>query len=212
MSKSEWQKVSVDEASTLFREDPVSVLKEYERMRDIARKRMNRLKSDEFDWTKSSKEKFPAYTQMDRRDFAKAYSELSKFLSAKRSTLGGQKQIREKTTETLNKAIGAYKVDDDGEYILDRRGKPILEDGITAVNKRNYERVIKILNEARKIKLNNIYDSTKMVELADSTLSLSDKAFEAVLDNLESAIQKRNQFTHMTDLDGYSFDDIQNML
>lgn len=212
MSKSEWQKVSVDEASTLFREDPVSILKQYERMRDIARKRMNRLRSDEFDWTKSSKEKFPAYTQMDRRDFAKAYSELSKFLSAKRSTLGGQKSIRDKTTETLNKAIGAYKVDDDGEYIRDKKGRLVLDEGVTAVNKQNYERVIKILNEARKIKLNNVYDSTKMVELANNTLALSDKSFEAVLDNLESAIQKRNQFTHMTDLDGYSFDDIQNML
>lgn len=212
MSKSEWQKVSVDEASTMFRENPKSILKEYERMRDIARKRMNRLKSDDFDWTKSSKEKFPAFTQMDRRDFAKAYSELSKFLSAKRSTLGGQKKIRDATTETLNKAIGAYKIDEKGNYVRDKRGRLVLEEGTTAVTKKNYERVIKILNEARKMKLNNVYDSTKMVELANNTLALSDESFEAVLDNLESAIQKRNQFTHMTDLDGYSFDDIQNML
>ena len=49
-------------------------------------------------------------------------------------------------------------------------------------------------------------------ELANNTLALSDEAFNAILDNLESAIKKRNQFTHMTDLDGYSFDDIQNML
>ena len=212
MSKSKWEKVTVEEASTRFREDPVAMLKEYERMRDIARKRMNRLKSDDFDWTKSSKEKYPAYTQMDSRDFSKAYSELSKFLSAKRSTLGGQKQIRDKTTETLNKAIGAYKVDDDGEYIQDSKGRLILDDGVASVNKKNYERVIKILNEARKMKLNNVYDSSKMVELADSTLSLSDKAFEAILDNLESAIQKRDTFTHISDLDGYSFNDIQSML
>lgn len=191
MSKSEWQRVSVDEASAMFREDPVSMLKEYERMRDIERKRMNRLQESDYSWTKTAqRERSKAYSQLDPRDFAKAYSELSKFLSAKTSTVSGQKRTEKKTTGTLNEAIG--------------------ETGERGVNHKNYKRVIKILDEARKIKI--MYGSDKIVELANNTLALSDEAFNAILDNLESAIKKRNQFTHMTDLDGYSFDDIQNML
>lgn len=211
MSKSRWVKVPVDVASSRFRDDPVSMLKEYERMRDIARKRMNRIRDDEFDWTKASKEKYPAYTHMDSRDFAKAYSDLSKFLSAKRSTLGGQKEIRTKTSITLNKAIGAYEVDKKtGKYILDENGDYILKEGVGHVNSRNYKRVIQILNEARKMKI--MYDSAKIVELADSTLALSDDSFEAVLDKLDSAIQHRKSFKRIKGLDGYSFDDIQKML
>ena len=188
MSKAEFQRVSVDEASAMFREDPVSMLKEYERMRDIERKRMNRLQDSKYAWTETAnRERSKAYSQMDRRDFAKAFSELSKFLSAKTSTVSGQKSRERKTTQTLNEAIGEK-----------------------AVNPANYKRTIQILNEARRMKI--MYDSAKIVELAENTLALSDEAFEAILDNLESAIQKRNQFTHMTDLDGYSFDDIQNML
>ena len=188
MSKPQWEKVTVEEASARFREDPVSMLKEYERMRDIERKRMNRLQESGYDWTETARrERSKAYSQMDSRDFAKAFSELSKFLSAKTSTLGGQRARERKTTATLNEAIG--------------------EKG---VNHRNYKRVIQILNEARKMKI--MYDSAKIVELAENTISLSDQSFEAVLDNLESAIQKRDAFTHISDLDGYSFDDIQSML
>ena len=188
MSKSEWRRVTVDEASAMFRDNPVAMLKEYERMRDIERKRMNRLRESDYTWTETAgRERSKAYTQMDSRDFAKAFSELSKFLSAKKSTVSGQKAIERKTTATLNEAIG-------------RKG----------VNHRNYKRVIKLLNEARKMKI--LYDSDKLAELAETTLALSDEAFEAILDNLESAIQHRNDFTQIRDLDGFSFDDIQNML
>ena len=92
MSRAEFQRVSVDEASAMFREDPVSMLKQYERMRDIERKRMNRLQDSKYEWTETARrERSKAYSQMDRRDFAKAFSELSKFLSAKTSTVSGQK-------------------------------------------------------------------------------------------------------------------------
>ena len=188
MSKSEWRRVTVDEASAMFRDNPVAMLKEYERMRDIERKRMNRIQESTYAWTETARrERSKAYTQMDSRDFAKAYSELSKFLSAKTSTLGGQRARERKTIATLNDSIG-------------ERG----------VNHSNYKRVIQILNEARKMKI--MYDSAKMVELADTTLALSDDSFEAVLDKLDSAIQHRKSFKRIKGLDGYSFDDIQNML
>ena len=203
MAKAKFDKITVIEAESLVHSDASAVIREYARMRDIARKRMNRMKDDAFDWTKSSKEKFPAFQNMDLRDLPKAFSELSKFLASKRSTLGGQKEIRNKTMETLNRAIGAiYEDETTGEEKLDK--------SVAHVNKQNYSRVIKILEEARRMKIT--YDSAKMVELANTTLALSDDAFDAVLDKLDSAIQKRNQFTEIKELSGYSFDDIQKML
>ena len=193
-----FQKFTVIEAESMVHADARAVVKEYARMRDIARKRMNRLKDDAFDWTRSSKEKFPAFSNMDIRDLPKAFSELSKFLSAKRSTLGGQKEIRNKTMETLNTAIGAY--DEDGK----------LDKSMPHVTKQNYDRVIKILNEARRMKI--AYDSSKMVELANTTLSLSNDAFDAILDNLDKALEQRNTFTQIPELDGYSFDQITELL
>ena len=196
-----FQKFTVIEAESMVHADARAVVKEYARMRDIARKRMNRLKDDDFDWTKASKEKFPAFSNMDVRDLPKAFSELSKFLSAKRSTLGGQKEIRNKTMETLNKAIGAY----------DEEGK--LDKSVAHVNKKNYSRVIEIMNETRRMKLNSsLYDSTKIVELADSTLAMSDTAFNDLLDNLEFAIRNRQGFTRIPELDGKSFDEIKSMI
>ena len=183
MSKSSFDRFTVDEAEILYRMNPQQLRKEYERMRDIARKRMGRLKEDEFDWTKASKERFPSFTQMDVRDFPKAYSDLSKFLSAKRSTLGGQKQIRSKTISTLNKAIGANKV-----------------------NNRNYERVIKILDEARKMKI--VYDSEKIVNLADMTLEHENLDFDKVLDHLDSMFKHTDEMMVMENLEGYTFEEI----
>lgn len=197
-----FSKMSVDEAESLVRSNPKEMRSEYERMRDIARKRMGRLKGDEFDWTRASKERFLSYTQMDSRDFAKAYSDLSKFLSAKRSTLGGQKEIRNKTMYTLNKAIGAIYVDDEGNERLDTSG--------SHVNRRNYERVIKILDEARKMKIT--YDSEKIVSLADMTLEHENLDFDSVLDHLDTMLKHTNELQEIQNLKGYSFDEIIQLL
>ena len=183
MSKSSFDKFSVDEAEILYRMNPIQLRKEYERMRDIARKRMGRLKGEEFDWTKASQERFPSFTQMDARDFPKAYADLSKFLSAKRSTLGGQKEIRRKTISTLNEAIGANKV-----------------------NNRNYERVIKILDEARKMKI--VYDSEKIVDLADMTLENENLDFDKVLDHLDTMLKHTDDMQEIENLEGYTFDEV----
>lgn len=188
MAKSEWFKVSVIEAESMYHDDPSAMIDEYNRMRDIARKRLNRLRESEYNWTEASKKiNAPALKNMDIRDLPKAFSELSKFLSAKSSTVSGQREIERKTRSTLNDAIGSK--------------------GVTHAN---YPRVIKILQEARRMKIT--YDSAKMVELANTTLTLSDSAFDAVLDNLDTAIQQRNKFTEIPELSGYSFDDIQKML
>lgn len=164
---------TVDEAKTMFRDDPKGMRAEYTRMRDIAQKRIKRMAESEWTWTKIYKEHaqgFQKISEIDPRDFAKAFSELSKFVGAKSSSIRGQEAIRKKTTETLNEAIGEKKV-----------------------NKRNYKRVIEILNESRKRKVT--YDSDKVTTLAETTLSLTDDQFDDILDNLESLMPNASDFS-----------------
>lgn len=145
---------------------PSDLRREYTRLRDIAQKRIQRL-GNNYEWTRAyqeHREGFQKIKDIDPRDLPKAFSELAKFVNSKGSSASGQREIQKKTTETLNNAIG--------------------ETG--AVNSRNYRRVISILNEARKQKI--VYGSDKIVQLADATLSLSQDAFDTVLDNLESMI------------------------
>lgn len=160
-------KYTVDEAKAMFRDDPRGMKAEYTRMRDIAQKRIKRMSESEWTWTKTYKEHaqgFLKISEIDPRDFAQAFSELSKFVSAKSSSVRGQEAIRKKTSATLNEAIGEKKV-----------------------NKRNYKRVIKILNESRNRKI--IYDSDKIAELAEVTLSFTDDQFDDILEHLENLLE-----------------------
>lgn len=171
---------TVDGAETMLRSDEAAMRKEYSRLRDIAEKRLKRLQHGEYGWTKTAqKESFKKLKDIDRRDLPKALSELYKFVRAGTSTIAGQRSAQEKTTATLNKAIGDEN----------------------AVNKRNYSRVIRILNGARNLKSKVLYGSDKIVELAEATMSLSDEDFEAVMDNLESILPHSDEFSE--ELDSY---------
>ena len=166
-------KYTVDEAKAMFRADPKGMKAEYTRMRDIAQKRIKRMAESEWTWTKTYKEHaqgFLKISEIDPRDFAEAFSELSKFVSAKSSSVRGQEAIRKKTTATLNSAIGEKKI-----------------------NKRNYKRVIKILNESRNRKI--IYDSDKIATLAETTVDLTDDQFDDVLDSLESLLEHASELS-----------------
>ena len=159
---------TVEGAQTMLRENPSALRKEYTRMRDIAQKRIGRLEK-EYGWTKTFKEHkqgFKKLSELTPQNMAKAFSELSKFVRAGSSTVTGQKRTQQRTMETLNTAIG--------------------EKG--AVNRKNYKRVIELLNEARKQKVT--YGSDKIVQLADATLSLNKRQFNVVLDNLETLVQR----------------------
>lgn len=170
------EKVTVDQAKAMMRDDIKAMRREYTKMRDIAQKRIKRMGQTEFSETqtyKSNRLGFKRLRDLAPGDFAKAFSELSKFVTAKGSTIKGQQESKRKTTAKLNKAIG----DEDEE------GNPV-----TPVNSGNYWRVIKILNEARRQKIS--YGSDKMVELADATLGLSNEQFNDILDNLENALKE----------------------
>lgn len=142
--------------------------KEYTRMRDVAQKRLSRLEKD-FSESKaylSHRGGFEKLKDIDARDLPKAFSELAKFVGAKSSSASGQREIRRKTIETWNKQ------------------------GLNLTQK-NYKRVMKILEEMRKRKLT--YGSDKVVEVADSMLSLDDQHTNKWLDNLEELLRHSDE-------------------
>lgn len=175
-------------AETLARKDIKALRSEYTRMRDAAQKRVQRLQRD-YDWTTSGKQSyqietsegvvtkqgFPKLSEILPEDLPKAFQQLSSFMKWSGSTITGQKRMQEKTMETINRAIGGEEEDEDGEP-SERGDKPL--------NKKNYQRFIQIMNETRRLKISSIYGSDKILQLADSTLSLSKSDFNKVLDNL----------------------------
>jgi len=171
--------IPVDVAKKMQRENLSEMRKDYTRMRDMVQKRIKRMGESEFARTKTYQEHaegFPKLKNIKPENFAKAYSELSKFLGAKRGSVTGQKEIKQKTINTWNK-----------------EGIPL--------NNENYFRVIDILEEMRRRKV--VYGSDSATELANLTLELSDEQFDKVLDNLGLYITNledvRNAMVEMKD-------------
>lgn len=182
---------TVQGAETMIRtgtKDDMSTMRaEYTRMRDTAQKRIKRLgeKFPESKAYQSHAKGFPKLKDIDPRDFAKAFSELSKFLRAKGSTVTGQKEIKAKTIETWQKQ------------------------GLN-LNQKNYDKTIKVLEEMRKQKI--IYGSDKAVDLAESMLFLDDQQTNQWLNNLETLLPHADELKEIPDVSGYSFDEILNMI
>lgn len=196
---------SVQGAETMAKlgtKDDMSAMRsEYTRMRDAAQKRVARLQKlfpesvgaqHRYDTGKKDKEGKPIYKSgfqtlknLDPRDFPKAFAELAKFVKAKGSTVTGQKQIKEKTIKTWQ------------------------DQGLN-LNQRNYDKVIKILEEMRRQKI--VYGSDKAVELADSMLGLDDQQTNEWLDHLDTLLQHTDELQEIPNLQGYDFDEILDML
>lgn len=178
---------SVQGASTLQRENFSAMKKEYTRMRDVAQKRIKRLEK-EMPNSKAYQRNvggFKKVKDIDPRDFAKAFSELYKFVNAKGSTVSGQRDIRRKTIKTWQ------------------------EQGIN-LNERNYDKAIQILEEMRKQKI--VYGSDKVVELADSMLELDDQQTNDFLDHLDKALQHSDEIAEIPELSGYTFDEVMKLI
>lgn len=181
-------KYTVSEAEQMFRENLPGMRSEYSRMRDIAEKRIKRLQESEFSTARAVSEHpsgFKKLRDLDIRDLPKAFSELSKFIGAKGSSVTGQKQIRDKTIRTWQ------------------------EHGLN-LNKKNYDKTIKILEEMRRRKI--VYGSDKAIELADSMLDLDDQQTNEWLDHLDILLQHTDELQEIPDLAGYDFDEILDML
>ena len=182
---------TVQGAETMARvgtkDDMATMRAEYTRMRDVAQKRIKRL-GQQFPESKayqSHAKGFPKLKELDPRDFAKAFSELAKFVKAKGSTVTGQKEIKNKTIKTWQ------------------------DQGLN-LNQKNYDKTIKILEEMRKQKI--VYGSDKAVELAESMLDLDDQQTNQWLDHLETLLQHTDELQEIPDVSGYSFDEILEML
>ena len=182
---------TVQGAETMFRlgtKDDVSAMRaEYTRMRDVAQKRIKRL-GKQFPESKAYQahsQGFEKLRNMDPRDFPKAFAELYKFVHAKGSTVTGQKEIKAKTIKTW-------------------------QDQGLGLNEGNYDKTIKILEEARKRKL--VYGSDKVVELADSMLELDDQQTNEWLDHLDFLLQHTDELQEIPDVAGYDFDEIMDIL
>lgn len=196
---------TVQGAETMARmgtKDDLSTMRaEYTRMRDVAQKRVARLQKmfpesagaqHRYDTGKTDskgnpiyKSGFPTLKTLDPRDFPKAFAELAKFVKAKGSTVTGQRQIKEKTIKTWQ------------------------DQGLN-LNQKNYDKVIKILEEMRRRKI--VYGSDKAVELADSMLDLDDQQTNEWLDHLDYLLQHTDELQEIPELRGYDFDEIRDMI
>lgn len=170
------RKVTVTEAESMIRDDLDAMRKEYTKMRDIAQKRIKRMAQSEFSKSKTFQEHQRGFSKLkdipNLGSFAKAFSELSKFVMAKGSTITGQRQIKEKTIKTW-------------------------QDQGLGINNANYDKVIKILEEMRKQKI--VYGSDKAVELADAMLYLDDQQIDNWLDNLSTLLEHSDDVKDMAD-------------
>lgn len=187
------EKVTVDQASAMIRDNLRGMRAEYTKMRDIAQKRIKRLGESEFAYTHAYTEHpkgFPKLKDISPQNFAKAFSELSKFVNAKASSVTGQRAIMMKTIKTWN------------------------EQGIP-LNKETYQRTMQILEQMRRMKI--MYDSDTAEDLARTTLGLSDQQFGKVLDNLETFLLHHDNVSdymesHYDAQSGYQLVDMDDFL
>jgi len=194
--------VTVTEAEAMYRRDFQAMKRQYTEMRDIAQKRINRLEREFSEAKAYTSHTYKAYRlnletgkyqkmplhgfqeikNIAPEDFAKAYSELSKFLSAKGSTIKGQRAMQAKTIESINKSIGAKS--EEAEEDEEKVESPKL-------TKENYWRFIKIIEESRRQK--QVFDSEKMVEAAEATLSLDKDQFNDMLNHLSEMLSHSDE-------------------
>lgn len=141
---------------------------EYTRMRDAAQKRLNRL-GQEFPDSKtyqSHRKGFAKLKDIPKEKLGEAFSELGKFLKAKRSTVSGQKEIKAKTINTFQ------------------------AQGLN-LNATNYDRVIKALEKARTLK--RIYGSDEIIDFAMATLDYSEDQFDTLVSRLDDILDNAEQ-------------------
>ena len=178
---------SVHEVELMLRDDAKKVRKDYSQMRDIAQKRIQRMKESgsQSKAYKTHSRGFAKLKDISDADLAKAYSELSKFVSAKSGSLSGQHAIRRKTIETWQ------------------------EHGIN-LNNKNYDKTMQILEEMRRQKI--VYGSDKVVELADQMLELDDQQTQDWLEHLDTLLQHTDELQEIEGVAGYDFSEIIRMI
>lgn len=170
-----FDRFTVTEAEAMMRDSYAAMRKAYTEMRDVAQKRLKRMGESEFSSSKTYQQYqggFQKLKDIDKRDFAKAFSELSKFVGSKASSISGQRSIRDKTIATWR------------------------EQGLN-LNPRNYDKAIKILEEMRRRKIT--YGSDKVVELADTMLYLDEQQTAEWLEHIDTLLEHSDEVSEMAD-------------
>lgn len=126
-------------------ENRAAVRKEYTRLRDIAQKRLKRLKAAGLDDTQAYLRNYKHYPKLkdikSDSELAARLSDLSRFITAKGSTVSGQKDIMKKSLSTLH------------------------DTGYTFVNEGNFRDFGKFMEEYRNQMLDMSYDSGDAADL-----------------------------------------------
>ena len=78
------------------------------------------------------------------------------------------------------------------------------------LNQRNYDMVIKVLEEMRRLKV--VYDSETAVEMAELLLGLDDQKLNDFLDNLPKLLPHVDELKEIPSLNGIEMDDLLDML
>ena len=178
---------TVQGAETVLRtgtkDDIAAMRAEYTRMRDAAQKRLHRLEKafPESKAVQQHPQGFRKLKDLDPRDLPKAMAELKKFMTAKGSTVTGQKQIKQKTIDTWQKQ------------------------GLK-LTPQNYEMAIKILEEMRKRKMT--YGSDKVVQLAETMMNMNEKQTNDWLNHLDTALENADKIAEIPEASGMSFDEV----
>lgn len=133
----------------LFDGDIGAMRREYSKMRDIAQKRIKRLKKSEFTITfEAYAEGVPKLSEFtdkkhgirEKGAFATELSRLSRFLASPGSSVQGRIKMRKESIKSLHKS------------------------GYTFVNEKNYKKFAAFMERYRALKLDSIYDSDEVLE------------------------------------------------
>lgn len=160
-----------------IQENRAAVRKEYTRLRDISQKRLKRLKAAGLDDTQAYLRNYKHYPKLkdikSDSELAARLSDLARFITAKGSTVSGQKEIMKKSLATLH------------------------DTGYTFVNEGNFRDFGKFMEEYRHQMLDMSYDSGDAAELYGVTIKHQldpEKVkadFEFWLENLDRAEKLR---------------------
>lgn len=133
------------------RDDMIALRSEYTRMRDTAQKRIKRIQEAGFGFSKYIQERpegFPKLKDIDERDLPQAMNELYRFLSARTSTLAGQRETMRKTIETFKSS------------------------GVD-ITPQEYPKFIEVLEKLRKSKMKQLYDSKDLKTFTEKRLNIT---------------------------------------
>lgn len=151
------QRFTVQAVESMTKAELKAARAEYTRMRDIAQKRIKRLGESQFANAKAYQNYqlgFPKLKDIPKGHFAEAFSNLAKYVSAKSTTVSGQRSQMQKTIATWN-----------------QMGIPL--------NEKNYKQVFDMLHRLRQLK--KVFDSERVVMSVDKVMSRPDISWKKLL-------------------------------